>query len=323
LVVINLDVYKNESLEEYKFRLFSKKDEFGLTWKDISDLIYVAFGKKMSSSYLRHEYYGAKKKVQLDELDIGTKILAISDLHCPFNLPISTLNEYKNKVDILVLNGDLSDSQSVSKFRKKFRKSYTDEMVETRKLIIDIIELIQPKKAIINYGNHDERIGNYLADKIDADVLELLPQTNLDYIVDTGFYKYNHEDKTKIFYPPIKDIFDNIEVIYTGNWFCQVGSCIFSHPKSFRNGILGTAEKACLYFVQEGYNFDTLVLGHTHQTSMSKYGKKFLYEQGAMCIEPNYAKTGGLQKPQAQGFMYIVLNKDDKFNYEKSKLICL
>jgi Predicted phosphohydrolases len=323
VVVIKLDVFENESLEGYKFRLCSKKDEFGLTWKDISDLIYVAFGKKISKDFLRHEYYGAKKKVQLDELDIGTRILSISDLHCPFNLSISTLNEYRNKIDILIFNGDLSDSQSISKFRKKFRKSYVDEMVETRKLIIDIIELIQPKKVIINYGNHDERIGNYLADKIDVDVLELLPQTNLDYIIDTGFYKYNHEEKTKIFYEPIKKVFDDIEVVYTNNWFCLIGSCLFAHPKAFKNGILGTSEKAYLYFVQEGYNFDTLILAHTHQSSMSKYGKKFLFEQGCFCVEQGYIKSGGLQRPHSQGFMYIVLDKDDKFNYEKSKLICL
>lgn len=323
VVVIKLDVCENESLEEYKFRLFSKKKEFGLTWKDISDLIYVAYGKKVSSSYLRHEYYGANKKVQLDELDVGTRILSISDLHCPFNLPISVLNEYKNKVDILQINGDVSDSQSVSKFRKKFRKSYVDEMVETRKVIINIIELIQPKKVVINYGNHDERIGNYLADKIDTDVLELLPQTNLDYIIDTGFYRYNHEDKSKIFYEPIKNIFENIEVVYTNNWFCQIGSCIFSHPKAFRSGILGTSEKAFLYFIQEGYNFDALILAHTHKIAMSKYGNKFLFEQGTMCVEQGYATSGGLQRPQAQGFIYIILDKDDKFNYEKSKLICL
>ena len=56
--------------------------------------------------------------------DIANRILSISDLHIPFHLPIDIYRPYIGKIDTLVLNGDLEDCQSCSKFSKKYRKNF-------------------------------------------------------------------------------------------------------------------------------------------------------------------------------------------------------
>lgn len=254
-----------------------------------------------------------------------TRILHISDLHYPFNLPIDVLKDYKDKVDILVINGDEQDCQSISKFQKKYRIPFVDEMIGTRQMLIDIINLINPKEVILNYGNHNTRFINYFSEKLNEDLLELMPQTNLDLIIDDGFIKYDHKNQTKTFYEPLVKMFqDKIKIIYTKNWFCKVGNTIFAHPKAYRNGILSTTEKAYLHFLQNGYQFGCLVLAHTHQSGFAKYGKNcYLYESGALCYPLEYSITGSLTRPQSEGFLYLIQDKNGNLIYDETKLVCL
>ena len=80
--------------------------------------------------------YGMKRLIEIIEndkhnADITNRILAISDLHIPFNLPIDIYKPYIGKVDTLVLNGDIEDCQSCSRFSKKYRIDVDKEMVES------------------------------------------------------------------------------------------------------------------------------------------------------------------------------------------------
>ena len=251
-----------------------------------------------------------------------TRILCLSDFHCPYNVPISIFQEYSGKVDILVLNGDIEDCQGISKFSKKYRVPFVDEMVATRKLIIDLIEMIKPKKVFINYGNHEQRMIHHLSEKLHEDLLQLMPETPLDLICDSGFYKYNHEEKSRTKYEPIVDVFKNkVEVEYTKNWWNKVGKTVFAHPKAYKSGVLATVEKAYLHFLQKGIQFDCIVLAHTHAFGMAQYGQAKIYEQGGLCEEQEYTMNGGLGKPQAQGFFYQIQDEEGNFIYDESKLV--
>ena len=115
--------------------------------------------------------------------------MSISDTHVPFQLPIDTFKDYVGKVDILQLNGDILDCQSISKFSKLYRISIMEELIEGRQYIIDLINYIKPKKVVLNYGNHEMRLGAYLAKNLDSDALGLMPNTALDLIID-GFHNY-------------------------------------------------------------------------------------------------------------------------------------
>lgn len=317
------DPLLGETQDEYLYRIIKNKSEWNLTWLQIAMLMKEHFNRNVSADYIRHEAYAITKRDKIEEIGIYNRILVVSDQHYPFNLPVNVLKDYVGKVDILVFNGDEEDCQSISKFSKKYRVPFVDEMIGTRQMIIDTINLIKPKKVIFNYGNHNERLINYFTDKIHEDLLQLMPKTNLDFIVDIGFWKHNHELMTKTFYEPLVNVFEDIEIEYTNNWWCRIGQTILTHPKAFKSGILGTVEKAFLHYVQLGESFDCIVMAHTHASGITRYGKAFLFESGCLCKNMGYANDGRMTKPQSNGFVYIVQDKDGNFIYDKSKLICL
>ena len=99
---------------EYKLRLCRAKVDksLDLDWAEIIQLL----GLEVSVDHFRKLAYGM---LEYDDYingftGVGTTILSISDFHIPFQLPIELLSEYRNRVDILQLNGDIVDMQSCS-----------------------------------------------------------------------------------------------------------------------------------------------------------------------------------------------------------------
>lgn len=247
-----------------------------------------------------------------------TRVLSISDCHVPFQLPVSTYSDYVGKVDILQFNGDVGDCQAISKFPKTYRVSPMDELIEARQYMIDVIDYIKPKKVIVIYGNHDIRFQNYFAKNLDTDLLELMPKSSLELICVDGFKHYNKRERTKVEYKPLTEVFDDVEIEYTDNWFCQIGETIFCHPLAFNSQPLKTAEKAMYFFRNEGYEFKSLVMAHTHRIGSYKIGNTMIYEQGCTCdvSKINYS-DGRLTNGQKEGFLF--LGQDKRGNVIKDK----
>lgn len=317
----------NEMFLDYAKRLIRGKTlgEYDI---NSSELWKLLFDEELSKDESRKRGYSLKKMIdkleQEDSENGNTRILHISDQHYPYNLPIEIFSEYVGKVDVLVINGDEQDCQSISKFQKKYRINFIEELIGTRKMLINTIEYINPKKVILNHGNHNMRFISYLSDKLNEDILQLMPETNLDMIIDIGFYNHDHKNKTRTYYEPLTKVFEcKYEIEYSKNWYCQVGKTIFAHPKAYRQGILGTSEKAYSYFCQNKKDFDSIVLAHTHKSGFCKYGKCNLFESGSLCKEPSYATDGNLISPQSNGFVYLVQDKEGNLIYDKSKLVCL
>lgn len=313
----------NESNFEWKLRLIKQKliDKVDIEWQEIVDVL----GLDCSADHLRKTAYGILEYDNyLKSNGVATRILSISDTHVPFQLPIETYKDYVGKVDILQLNGDISDCQSISKFSKKYRVNFVEEMIETRQYIIDLIEYIKPKKVVINYGNHELRYQKYLSDKIHDDLLQLMPNTSLDMIIDIGFKNYDRKQKTEIWYEPIKNVFEDIEVEYTKDWKCKIGKTLFIHPKTFTSGMLKTTEKAINYFLRIDRDFDCIVMAHTHKVGCYVQGNIYMYEQGCCCKteEMDYA-DGDMYIPQQQGFIYVCQNDNGDLIYEKTRLVKL
>lgn len=296
------------------------------SYEELSELLFGE-GNCFNESEVRKRMYGMKRLIEIIENDdvdgVATRILSISDLHVPFQLDYTLLKNYRG-VDILQINGDVSDMQAISRFSKTYRNSPMEEIIETRQYLIDLIEYIKPKKVIVNYGNHDVRYQAYLAKNLDSDLLELQPQTSLELIFDDGFRHYNKREKTKVYYEPLKNIFDDIEIEYTNNWFCQINDTIFCHPTAYSSGILKTAEKAMLFFRNEGYNFSKLVMAHTHRSGQYTIGNTTIYEQGAFCdTKKNNYSDGKLFNSQKQGFIYLCQDENGNTIAEKTKLVVL
>lgn len=307
-------------------RLFENKDVLGLTCDKIAALLNTAKGVSFEESTYRkywkafNEGRGYERRKQMD--GVVETILGISDLHIPYQLPISTFSNYAGSVDTLVINGDVSDMQTLSRFDKKYRNNPIDELVETRSYLIELIASISPRRVIINYGNHDLRLGDHLAKALDNEIKDVLPDTQLELIVCDGFTHYDKKNGTKTHYDSLISIFKNsgIDVVYSGKWWCKVGNTIFAHPKAYSSGMLKTAEKAVNYFLRIDRTFTSIVLAHTHKLGSYIQGNINLYEQGACCkIEASAYCDGQLVIPQQRGF--IVVRHDENGNLMSEKTV--
>ena len=230
--IIDLHRLENEDMMAWKIRccLAKRRKETDMDWIEIRDMLKLDITpdqlRKQAVGYEEYDNYihGFNSAV--------TSILSVSDLHCPFQLDYTLLEKYRN-ADILQINGDVSDMQAISRFSKAYRVSPMEEIIQTRKYLIYLIEYINPKKVVITYGNHDIRFQTYFSKNLDSDLLELMPQTSLELIIIDGFRHFNKREKTKIEYKPLREVFEDIEIDYVNNWYCQIGDCIFCHPTAY------------------------------------------------------------------------------------------
>ena len=285
-------------------------------------------GNCFNESEVRKRLYGMKRLIEIIEAEktdgVATKILSISDLHIPFQLDYTLLKDYRN-VDILQINGDVVDCQALSKFSKQYRISPMEEIIQGRQYLIDLIEYIHPKKVVCNYGNHDKRFAAYFAKNLDSDILELMPDTSLELIFVDGFRHYDKRSKSKVWYEPLCNVFEDIEIEYVDDWKSKIGKTIFAHPLAYRSGMLATADKAKDYLqdtVKEP--FDCVVMAHTHKVGYSKKGYIKLFEQGAFAdVKKMDYVDGRLMAPQQSGFAFICQDKEGNLLHEKSRVIVL
>lgn len=99
-----------------------------------------------------------------------SRILLLADIHFPYHdvaaLTLALDYGRKNKVDTIILNGDILDCHHLSRFEKDPRKkSFKDEMDICRGFLKTLRKKF-PKAAIIyKCGNHDLRYEKYLMQK--------------------------------------------------------------------------------------------------------------------------------------------------------------
>lgn len=278
-------------------------------------------GFKILSEYLSNGWVLSHPQLE----GVKSTVLCLSDLHVPFELPLSVFADYANKIDVLVLNGDLLDCTSLSSFPKIGRSNVVDEIIKLREYLISLIELINPNCITATKGNHEMRLDAYLAKAFNGgEVQELMPHSLLDYIFETGFYHYDKNLGTKTFYSPLPDIYPDKDFTYENSWYTQVGDILFVHPKSFSSGILKTSEKAVQYFRNEGFIFNNLVMAHTHRSGMYKLGKTVMIEQGCCCdiSRMNYHDALMINS-QKEGYVVFYLDEDNKAIQSKTEIINL
>lgn len=289
------------------------------------ELSVTLFGEQFGESEVRRRMWGMHRLIEIIEQQkedrTHTKILSLSDLHIPFQLDFESLAAFRY-VDILQLNGDIIDCQALSKFPKQYRISPMEELIQGRQYLIDLIEYLQPKKVICNYGNHDKRFASYFAKNLDTDILELMPDTSLELIFVDGFRHYNKREKTKIEYEPLKEVFESIDIEFVNSWHSRIGKTIFAHPMAYRSNFLATADKAKQYFQDtEKEPFDCIVMAHTHKIGDTMSGNIRLLEQGAFAhINKMNYMDGKLTPPQKSGFAYICQDEQGNIINEKSKI---
>lgn len=286
-------------------------------------------GNCFNESEVRKRMYGMKRLIEIIEASnagtpVSNRILAVSDLHIPFELPVDSFRQYAGRVDTLVINGDILDCASVSSFPRLYRSDLTEDMIRARKYLIDLIIMLRAKTVYINIGNHEKRLGKLLSERLNADLLRIMPTNPLDLIVRDGFKDTDHINKTETRYSPLTEFFadSQVEIIYTGDWKCKIGNVIFAHPLSYSSGILKTTEKATDFFLRQDRTFSACILAHTHKLGSYFSGNIQMYEQGCMCdlSRLDYA-DGKLQIPNQNGFIYVCLDENGDIINSKTELV--
>jgi predicted phosphodiesterase len=197
-------------------------------------------------------------------------------------------------------------------------------MVMTRDFMIELIHMLSPKKVIIVKGNHEHRMGRYLSDRLNEDLMSIMPDSPMDLIVNDGFKVKDRVNKTETWYSPISDLFreEGIDVSYTGEWWRKVGNTIFAHPLSYSSGMLKTTEKAVEHFLRKDREFNAIVLGHTHKLGSYIQGNIKMYEQGCCCdLNKLDYNDGYLTLPGQNGFIYICHDKNGNIISEETEII--
>lgn len=322
-----------ESHDDFMVRVGQMVMDGKLTWAMAADIFNKDTGndfgecayRKHFKSFWQGVQYQKKVTAQHDDGKAKTCILSISDLHIPFQKPVETFREYAGKVDVLQINGDLLDNQGTSRFSKMYRVSPIEEMIVARQYVIDLIEMLRPKKVLVNYGNHELRLGQYLAKHLDNELQELMPETAFDYIFVDGFTHYDRKTRAKVKYPPLCEVFDDVEIEYSGTWYSKYGNVYFVHPRAFSSGPMKTAEKALNWLRNEmNQPIGAVIMSHTHRLGMYKIGKTMIYEQGCCCeTDKMLYNDGNLINSQKEGFMLIYLDFDGNLIEDKTKLISL
>lgn len=242
------------------------------------------------------------------------KVLILSDLHIPYvrNDILEIINNNRDAKTI-IFNGDIVDCGEISVFSNLKTTSLSDEMVCAHKFLSEINNLVPNTKKILINGNHEERWMKYMSKA--GDVLPTLHSSNILKEIVSGFTVYDHKKNLKIQCSPL----ENYQVI--DKWYYQIGDLIVCHPVSFSKIECRTAVNAADYFSKLGFNFSTVVVGHTHRQGMVMRNGILAVEQGCLCEQMNYTDKGNLLfSPWNNGYYIAFFGDDEKIDKNKSKL---
>jgi predicted phosphodiesterase len=168
--------------------------------------------KKKSHIEFRKEFEALKKDLPKGESErihpyklpkTSKKILIISDLHIPYHNDdaVFAALEYglDQKVDTIIINGDLIDFATISRHEKDMRKRSVKYEIDCTRVFLKGLRAMFPKALIVwSYGNHDLRYDKYIMQKapeiFDIELIqlhELLKLRDLNIIkIDSTQYIY-------------------------------------------------------------------------------------------------------------------------------------
>ena len=136
---------------------------------------------------------------------VEDKALIISDLHIPY-VDIETLDMaleygYNNGVECVIVNGDLLDFGTISRFLSKPNEMRVIEQTHEAINILNYIQKALDCKVVFHAGNHDIRIEHYLMRQapefwgVDGNRLHeilKLKQLNIDYVQEYRYMQFGN-----------------------------------------------------------------------------------------------------------------------------------
>lgn len=222
-------------------------------------------------------------------LDGAKKVLCLSDVHIPYHDKAAVeaaVNEGKRqKPDVVLLNGDIADFYSISRFQKD---------PERRDVVAEITMLVQfmrwirqqfPKaRCIIKEGNHEERLSAYLWNA--APVLWQLQQLRLP-----GLLAYEYGQQIDQHSPTLEPfgwefVGDQRPVL--------AAKLPILHGHELPKGMTNPVNMARGAYLRTAH---TILVGHGHRSSHHVepdmwHKEVACWSQGCLCgLHPEYARV--------------------------------
>lgn len=243
----------------------------------------------------------------LDEWEIlkitgDHKVLILNDIHLPYHVKrvveLSIEKGLNHNVDIVLLNGDIFDFFSISKWQKDPRKRDFAGEIKVCKQFLEWLRHKFPKAEIIfKLGNHEERLENYMF--IKAPELLGVPTFEFKKILELDKYGIQEVDGMK----PIK-----------------LNECFVIHGHEYKFAISNPVNPARGLYLKSKVN---AIAGHFHQSS--SHSEKDIEDKvtscwslGCLCdLHPDYMPLN----KHNHGFGVIEMNGDKLFNVFPYKII--
>lgn len=169
----NIELYKNYDSARAFIKVIRGKHGKHHREKTINKSLYENEYKSSHNGIINPYNFPESYEIKRDPFVLpkaNKNILVISDLHIPYhNIKAITLAfDYgkKEKVDTIIINGDLLDFYQLSRFHKDPRKRKVSEELEAARQFLQVLRF-HFKNANIYYllGNHDVRYQMWLESK--------------------------------------------------------------------------------------------------------------------------------------------------------------
>jgi len=234
-------------------------------------------------------------------LPSGKKYLVLSDIHIPYHtISAVTLALEKGKkegVDAILLNGDILDAYSLSRYEKDPRKRRFSEELQACREFLGVLKKEFDLPVYYKLGNHEDRYESFL--RLKAPELLDMSEFKLDVLL--RFREYN------------ATLIQDDRVIKAGN-------LNILHGHEFGRSVFSPVNPARGYYMRSKTN---TLCGHNHQTSEhtepNLNGKiTTTWSTGCLCeLHPRYMRVNKWN----HGFAIVEIGKDGNFEVKNHRII--
>jgi len=233
----------------------------------------------------------------------NNNILLISDLHIPYHdiNAITTALDYgvQNKVNTIIINGDLMDFHGLSRFQHDPRKRSVKEEFEAAKAFLIVLRNTFPD-ALIWWikGNHCIRYEQWLMTKVHE-------------VFDDEYYHL--ENRLQLNEQKIRIIDDKVLV--------KAGKLSITHGHHIMKGFFSPVNSARGVYMKAK---QSTIIGHVHKVSTHSEtnmdGKVITtWSTGSLCeLKPDYSP---LVSNYQHGFAHVVVEKNEDYTVKNYQII--
>jgi len=234
-------------------------------------------------------------------LDVTGTVGVLSDIHVPYHdqtaLAAAVDQLRGDRIDALVLNGDVCDFYAISRYIKDPRKrNFKGEVASAREMLVWIRHQFPNIPIVLKAGNHEERYSHWLwqhapeisdEKRMGLDQWLDLPDRGIDYVDDQR---------------PI-----------------MAGSLPILHGHEKGKGISAPVNQARGAFLRLHH---TVLEGHGHRTSAhcepDMFGREvFCWSTGCLCdLHPEYARINKFN----HGFASVRVEASGEFNVNNFRI---